>query len=180
LLDDYESVIHLACTLRAFAAIYKRNPSSILRANMASYPAMQEYGPDDDHLFATILRPAYPFELDLALSVPFRIDLTSSESPPLPAMDRAKAATWWSTIKKFDGKNYKYWVFNMKRQLNRERCKWIVERTELPPAGPIAAAAADLDEDGKPITSTDRTGSAPSQAFTDYNFHVWEALRLVV
>ncbi|KAA8903381.1 hypothetical protein FN846DRAFT_908120 [Sphaerosporella brunnea] len=67
----------------------------------------------------------------------------------------------------------------MKIQLNRERCQGIVDRTEVPPAGPTKAISAELDEDGKPIPGTGSGGAAATQAFTDYTFRVWEALRLI-
>jgi hypothetical protein len=94
-------------------------------------------------------------------------------------MDTRSQSTVWSMIKKFDGKNYKSWAYNMKLLLNRERCKGIVDRWEVPPAGPTAAVPAELDEAGKPISGTGCAGSAASQAFTDYTFRFWEALRLI-
>ncbi|KAA8894801.1 hypothetical protein FN846DRAFT_912488 [Sphaerosporella brunnea] len=84
-----------------------------------------------------------------------------------------------STIKTFDGKNYKAWAYNMKKLLNRERCKGIVDRTEVPPASPTKAVAAERDEDGKPIPRTGSAGAAAPQVFTDYPSRVWAALRLI-
>jgi hypothetical protein len=43
-LDDFESVIQLACTSRALGAIYQENRWPILRANLSSHPAMRDGG----------------------------------------------------------------------------------------------------------------------------------------
>jgi hypothetical protein len=94
-------------------------------------------------------------------------------------MDNRPNAAGWSTIKKFDGKNYKSWAYNMKMMLNREQCKWIIDRTEFAPPGPTAAVPVDLDEDGKPIPGTGSAGAAASTAYTDFTYRVWEALRLI-
>jgi hypothetical protein len=39
-----------------------------------------------------------------------------------------------SSVKKFDGKNYKAWAFNMQLPLSRVRGMSIVNRTEIAPA----------------------------------------------
>jgi uncharacterized lipoprotein NlpE involved in copper resistance len=77
------------------------------------------------------------------------MDTTSSSS---------KAAAW-STLRKFNGKNYKSWAYNMKMLLNRERCKGIIDRTEFAPPGPTAAVPVDLDKDGKPIAGSGSPGA---------------------
>jgi hypothetical protein len=84
-----------------------------------------------------------------------------------------------SSVKKFDGKNYKTWAFNMQLLLSRERCMSIVNRTEAAPEGPTAEIPKELDKDGEPIKGTGRPGTAASQAYTDYNWRLWEALRLI-
>jgi hypothetical protein len=93
-------------------------------------------------------------------------------------MDTRPKATGWLTINKFDGKNYTSRACNMNMLLNRERCKGIVDRTEVPPAGATTAVAAELDVDGKPIPVTGSAGAAARQAITDHTFCVWEASRL--
>jgi hypothetical protein len=67
----------------------------------------------------------------------------------------------------------------MNMLLNCERCKGIVDRTEVPRAGATTAVAAELDVDGKPIPVTGSAGAAARQAITDHTFRVWEALRLI-
>ncbi|KAA8908008.1 hypothetical protein FN846DRAFT_889663 [Sphaerosporella brunnea] len=97
--------------------------------------------------------------------------LTYRQPSPIGNPHLSKA-TGWSTIKKFDGKTYKAWAYHMKMLLNRERCKGIVDRTEVSPASPTKAVAAELDEDGKPIPGTGSAGAAPTHAFTDYTLRV--------
>jgi hypothetical protein len=76
-------------------------------------------------------------------------------------------------------KNYKAWAVNMQLLLSRERGMSIVNRTEAAPEGPTAEIPKELDEDGEPIKGTGRPGTAASQAYTDYNWRLWEALRLI-
>jgi hypothetical protein len=93
-------------------------------------------------------------------------------------MDRYKSGTR-SSVKKFDGKNYKAWAFNMQLLLSRERGMSIINRTETAPAGPTEEIPAELDKNGEPIKGTGRPGTAASNAYTDYNWRFWEALRLI-
>jgi hypothetical protein len=93
-------------------------------------------------------------------------------------MDTRPKVTGWLTINKFDG-NYTSWAYNMNMLLHCERCKGIVGRTEVPPAGATTAGAVELDLNGKPIPVTGSAGAAARQAITDHTFRVWEALRLI-
>jgi hypothetical protein len=43
-LDDFESVVQLACTSRALGAVYQANRWPIIRANLSSHPAMRDGG----------------------------------------------------------------------------------------------------------------------------------------
>jgi hypothetical protein len=70
-------------------------------------------------------------------------------------MDRYKSGAR-SSVKKFDGKNYKAWAFNMQLLLSRERGMSIVNKTETAPAGPTEEIPAELDKNGDPIKGTGR------------------------
>jgi hypothetical protein len=84
-----------------------------------------------------------------------------------------------SSVKKFDGKNYKAWAFNLQLLLSRERRMNIINRTETVPAGPTEDIPPELDKNGEPIKGTGHPGTAASHAYTDYNWHFWKALRLI-
>jgi hypothetical protein len=43
-LDEFDSVIHLACTSKAFHMVYEENKWPILRANISSHPALVDGG----------------------------------------------------------------------------------------------------------------------------------------
>jgi hypothetical protein len=77
-----------------------------------------------------------------------------------------------SSIRKFDGKNYKLWAWQMELLLARERAWTIVNGSEECPPGPLKAEA---DEHGHGTAG----GKAASSAYTDYTWRYYEALRLI-
>jgi hypothetical protein len=53
-------------------------------------------------------------------------------------MDTSSKAAAFSTLKKFDAKNYKSRAYNTKMRQNREQCKGIVDRgPNSPVQGPL-------------------------------------------
>jgi hypothetical protein len=73
-----------------------------------------------------------------------------------------------SSIRKFGGKNYKMWAWQMQMLLAQE-CVWsIVDGSETSP--PVSKT--EVDKDGK-------TAVPPSKAYVDYTWRYYEALRLI-
>jgi hypothetical protein len=78
------------------------------------------------------------------------------------------------SIRKFDGKNYKVWAWQMELLLARERAWTIVNGSEECPPGPLKA---EVDEDGN--VTAGKVAVAASSAYTDYTWRYYEALRLI-
>jgi hypothetical protein len=85
-------------------------------------------------------------------------------------MDQYRMAS--PSVRKFDGKNYKNWAFNMTMLLSQERCMGIVDRIEKPPPTPTPTKE-EFDEDGKPIHVA---GTSSARAYTEYTWRYWGAL----
>jgi hypothetical protein len=56
-LDDFESVIQLACTSRRLGAVYQANKSLILRANLSSHTALRDCDFYDGFKLHKLLHP---------------------------------------------------------------------------------------------------------------------------
>jgi hypothetical protein len=87
-------------------------------------------------------------------------------SSTVDKMDRRSSSNVYS-IRKFDGKNYKLWAFEMEMLLSREQAWTIVNGSEPSPPEP-----EEVDKDGK-------TAVPPSKAYVDYTWRYYEALRLI-
>jgi hypothetical protein len=83
-------------------------------------------------------------------------------------MDHYKMA--FPSLRKFDGKKYKNWAFNIMMLLSQERCMGIFDRSKKPPPTPTTE---EFDEDGKSIPVV---GTGSSRAYTEYTWRYWGAL----
>jgi hypothetical protein len=85
-------------------------------------------------------------------------------------MDQYRMA--FPSVRKFDGKNYMNWAFNMTMLLSQERCMGIFDRSEKPQPTPTPTKE-EFDEDGKPIHVA---GTSSARAYTEYTWRYWGAL----
>jgi hypothetical protein len=80
-------------------------------------------------------------------------------------------------VRRFDGKNYKMWAWQMELLLAREQAWTIVNGSEECPPGPKAEINEEVDKDGHVVVAGKVTLSE-SSADTDYTWRYYEALRL--
>jgi hypothetical protein len=81
-------------------------------------------------------------------------------------MERRSSSNVYN-VRKFDGKNYKMWAFEMEMLLSREQAWTIVDGSEPSPL------RLEVEKDGKAVQST------ASREVLDYKWRYFEALRLI-